>query len=145
MPTTALPQLQGPNMGCIFTGFGFIACTSGTASRLLPIAMQSSQQLGELPQNTACMQVLDWELQRQLVPDMKDLVPLPGIFDPDYIAANQDTRADNIIKGSRSEQVQQVRQHIRQFKEEKQVDKVSLLLTPPLSSGPHMCRDVLMA
>ena len=74
------------------------------------------------------MQMLDMELQMQLVPDMKDLVPLPGIFDPDYIAANQDTRADNVIKGSRAEQVQQVRQHIRQFKEDNQVDKVSCLV-----------------
>lgn len=74
-------------------------------------------------------QVLDWELQRQLVPDMKDLVPLPGIYDPDYIAANQDTRADNVIKGTRAEQVQQVRQHIRQFKEDSKVDKVIVLWT----------------
>lgn len=71
-----------------------------------------------------CLQVLDWELQRQLVPDMKDLVPLPGIYDPDYIAANQDTRADNVIKGTRAEQVQQVRQHIRQFQSDSKVDKV---------------------
>ncbi len=35
------------------------------------------------------MQVLDFELQRQLVPYMRDLVPLPGIYDPDFIAANQ--------------------------------------------------------
>lgn len=70
------------------------------------------------------MQVLDWELQRQLVPYMKEQVPLPGIYDPDFIAANQDTRADNIIKGTRSEQVEQVRQHIRTFKEEQKVDKV---------------------
>ena len=72
------------------------------------------------------MQVLDWELQRQLVPYMKEQVPLPGIFDPDFIAANQDARADNIIKGSKSEQVEQVRQHIRTFKEEQKVDKVIL-------------------
>ena len=87
------------------------------------------------------MQVLDWELQRQLVPDMKDLVPLPGIYDPDYIAANQDTRADNVIKGSRAEQVQQVRQHIRQFKEDSKVDKVQanstwLITLPSLVVSP---------
>jgi myo-inositol-1-phosphate synthase len=71
------------------------------------------------------LQVLDWELQRQLVPHMKEQVPLPGIYDPDFIAANQDTRADNIIKGTRSEQVEQVRQQIRTFKEEQKVDKVN--------------------
>lgn len=72
--------------------------------------------------------MLDWELQRQLVPYMKEHVPLPGIYDADFIAANQDTRADNIIKGTRSEQVEQVRQQIRTFKEEQKLDKVLAML-----------------
>ena len=46
-----------------------------------------------------CAQVLDWELQRQLVPHMRGLTPLPGIYDPDFIAANQGARADNLISG----------------------------------------------
>ena len=50
---------------------------------------------------------------------------MPGIYDPDFIAANQDSRADNTIKGSRSEQVEQIRQHIRQFKDEEEVEKVN--------------------
>lgn len=50
-------------------------------------------------------QVLDFELQKQLVPLMRDMVPLPGIYDPAFIAANQAERADNIIKGSKREQV----------------------------------------
>jgi len=54
----------------------------------------------------APLQVLDFELQRQLVPYMKDLVPLPGIYDADFIAANQDARADNIIKGNKKDQVE---------------------------------------
>ena len=33
--------------------------------------------------------VLDFELQKQLVPYMRDMVPLPGIYDPAFIAANQ--------------------------------------------------------
>ena len=69
--------------------------------------------------------MLDWELQRQLVPYMKDMVPLPGIYDPDYIAANQDQRADQIIKGSKHEQMETVREHIREFKQSTGVDKVS--------------------
>ena len=51
------------------------------------------------------LQVLDFELQKQLVPYMKCMVPLPGIYNPDFIAANQDARADNIIKGSKKDQV----------------------------------------
>jgi myo-inositol-1-phosphate synthase len=50
-------------------------------------------------------QVLDFELQKQLVPLMADLQPLPGIYDPAFIAANQAERADNIIKGTKKEQV----------------------------------------
>lgn len=50
-------------------------------------------------------QVLDFELQKQLVPLMRDMVPLPGIYDPSFIAANQAERADNVIKGTKREQV----------------------------------------
>ncbi|KAH9327186.1 hypothetical protein KI387_007364, partial [Taxus chinensis] len=48
----------------------------------------------------------------QLRPYMQDMVPLLGIFDPDFIAANQGERANNIIKGSKKEQVQQIIQDI---------------------------------
>ncbi|KAJ9508624.1 hypothetical protein QJQ45_027906 [Haematococcus lacustris] len=74
-------------------------------------------------------QVLDWSLQQQLVPHMRDLVPLPGIYDPEFIAANQEERADNIIKGTKAEQVQVVRSQIRAFKESTGVDKVVVLWT----------------
>lgn len=33
--------------------------------------------------------VFDFELQKQLVPYMQGTVPLPGIYDPEFIAANQ--------------------------------------------------------
>ena len=35
------------------------------------------------------MQVLDFSLQQKLKPLMKDLKPLPSIYYPDFIAANQ--------------------------------------------------------
>eukprot|EP00199_Chlamydomonas_sp_CCMP681_P000814 CAMPEP_0119109628 /NCGR_PEP_ID=MMETSP1180-20130426/21409_1 /TAXON_ID=3052 ORGANISM="Chlamydomonas cf sp, Strain CCMP681" /NCGR_SAMPLE_ID=MMETSP1180 /ASSEMBLY_ACC=CAM_ASM_000741 /LENGTH=507 /DNA_ID=CAMNT_0007095493 /DNA_START=62 /DNA_END=1585 /DNA_ORIENTATION=+ len=73
--------------------------------------------------------VLDWGLQQQLVPYMKELVPLPGIYDPDFIAANQAERADNLIKGTRAEQVQVVRQQIRDFQTRTGVDRVVVLWT----------------
>lgn len=76
-----------------------------------------------------CGQVLDFELQRQLVPYMKDMVPLPGIYDPDFIAANQDTRADHCIKGSRQLQLEAVRADIRAFQQRTGVDKVVILWT----------------
>ena len=46
-------------------------------------------------------QVIDFELQRQLAPFMRDLQPLPGVYDSDFIAANQGARADSVVKGSK--------------------------------------------
>lgn len=57
--------------------------------------------------------VLDYELQRQLKPIMESMVPLPGIYDPDFIAANQGSRADNVIKGTKKEQLRQIINDIR--------------------------------
>lgn len=73
--------------------------------------------------------VLDFELQKQLVPHMRDMVPLPGIYDPEFIAANQLERADNLIKGTRAQQVAVVREQIRAFKAAQGVDKVVVLWT----------------
>lgn len=74
-------------------------------------------------------QVLDWNLQQQLVPYMQDMTPLPGVYDPVFIAGNQEERADNIVKGTKHEQLQTIRQQIREFKERTQVDKVVILWT----------------
>uniref|UniRef100_A0A0A9EBM0 INO1 n=1 Tax=Arundo donax TaxID=35708 RepID=A0A0A9EBM0_ARUDO len=52
------------------------------------------------------------------------MVPLPGIDDPDFIAANQGSCANNIIKGIKKEQMEQIIKDIREFKEKNKVDKV---------------------
>jgi len=74
-------------------------------------------------------QVLDFDLQRQLVPFMKDMKPLPAIFAGDFIAANQEDRVNNVLTGTKQEQVDQVRQHIRDFKLREKLDKVIVLWT----------------
>lgn len=51
-------------------------------------------------------QVLDWGLQEQLWPHMEALRPRPSVYIPEFIAANQSTRADNLIPGTRAQQVQ---------------------------------------
>ncbi|XP_038632511.1 inositol-3-phosphate synthase 1-B-like [Scyliorhinus canicula] len=51
-------------------------------------------------------QVLDWQLQEQLKPHMKKFHPRPSVYIPEFIAANQEDRADNLIQGSKKEQVQ---------------------------------------
>lgn len=42
--------------------------------------------------------VLDWGLQQKLRPFMKDIVPLPSVYTPDFIAANQKDRANNVLE-----------------------------------------------
>ncbi|KAF8411503.1 hypothetical protein HHK36_004055 [Tetracentron sinense] len=73
--------------------------------------------------------VFDIDLQKQLRPYMESMVPLPGIYDPDFIAANQGPRANNVIKGTKKEQVEQIMKDIREFKEANKVDKVVVLWT----------------
>lgn len=60
--------------------------------------------------------VLEPALQDQLRPHMEKMKPRPSIYCPDFIAANQSERADNLMSGSKSEQVEQIRKDIRDFK-----------------------------
>jgi len=83
----------------------------------------------DLASAMARAQVFDYDLQRQLTPLMQDLKPLPTIFDPDFIAANQAERATNVLQGSKQEKLDQVRKQIRDFKAANQVDVVIVLWT----------------
>jgi len=57
--------------------------------------------------------------------------PLPSIYYPDFIAANQSDRANNLIPGSKAclEHLAQLRQDIRNFKEANGLDNVIILWT----------------
>nr|XP_021400773.1 inositol-3-phosphate synthase 1 [Lonchura striata domestica] len=74
-------------------------------------------------------EVLEWPLQEQLWPHMEKMKPRPSIYIPEFIAANQEERADNVLRGSMAEQVEQIRRDIRDFKESSGVDKVIVLWT----------------
>ncbi|XP_037068918.1 LOW QUALITY PROTEIN: inositol-3-phosphate synthase-like [Pollicipes pollicipes] len=74
-------------------------------------------------------QVLDVSLQDKLRPHLAQLRPRPGVYDPDFIAANQAERADNVIKGTKQQQLEQLRADIRQFRASAAVDKVIVLWT----------------
>lgn len=50
-------------------------------------------------------EVLEWPLQEQLWPHMEKMKPRPSIYIPEFIAANQEERADNVLRGSMAEQV----------------------------------------
>ncbi|NXW78083.1 INO1A synthase, partial [Hirundo rustica] len=74
-------------------------------------------------------EVLEWPLQEQLWPHMEKMKPRPSIYIPEFIAANQEERADNVLRGSMAQQVEQIRRDIRDFKESSGVDKVIVLWT----------------
>ena len=73
--------------------------------------------------------VLDWDLQRQLYQHLEEMIPWPSIYIPEWIAANQSDRADNVLKGSKQELLDQLRQNIRDFKHSRNLDKVVILWT----------------
>ena len=60
-------------------------------------------------------QVLEPTLKQQVYKEMALMSPLRSIYYPDFIAANQEDRADNILAGDRAcnEHVEQIREDIR--------------------------------
>ncbi|KAG5644867.1 hypothetical protein DXG03_007508 [Asterophora parasitica] len=76
-------------------------------------------------------QVLDYDLQRQVAPFMAQLgAPLPSIYYPDFIAANQEARADNVIPGTdKQAHLDQIRADIRKFKADNELDRVIVFWT----------------
>lgn len=59
--------------------------------------------------------VLEPTLKAQVKKEMSHMVPLPSIYYPDFIAANQEDRADNLIPGNKAckAHVEKIRQDIR--------------------------------
>ncbi|KAK2464402.1 hypothetical protein APHAL10511_003550 [Amanita phalloides] len=76
-------------------------------------------------------QVLDYDLQRQVAPHMALLgKPLPSIYYSDFIAANQEERADNLIPGSdKQAHLEHIRADIRRFKRDNGLDRVVIFWT----------------
>jgi myo-inositol-1-phosphate synthase len=74
--------------------------------------------------------VLEYDVQRQVAPYLKKHKPLPSIYYPHFIAANQADRADNVIPGNdKWDHVRQIRNDIRTFKAENELDKVIVVWT----------------
>ncbi|KAI9282290.1 hypothetical protein BY458DRAFT_449587 [Sporodiniella umbellata] len=87
----------------------------------------SSKNLAESMERA---QVLEYDLQRQLVKEMSQMTPLPSIYYPDFIAANQSDRADNVISDdNKRSHVERIRQDIKDFKENNNLDKVVVVWT----------------
>lgn len=75
--------------------------------------------------------VLEPALKAHVKKEMAGLTPLPSIYYPDFIAANQEDRADNVIEGSKAStaHVEHLRKDIRDFKANNNLDKVIVLWT----------------
>jgi len=88
----------------------------------------NSMNLGDAMQRAG---VLEYDLQRRLRPEMEKVVPLPSIYYPDFIASNQEDRANHCLPGRKPcwEHVEQIRKDIREFKEKNGLEKVLILWT----------------
>ncbi|OLY78007.1 Inositol-3-phosphate synthase [Smittium mucronatum] len=74
-------------------------------------------------------QVFPYDFQRQVYDQMQEYQPLPSIYYPDFIAANQGERADNVLSGTKQEHLEKIRKDIRDFKSSNGLDKVIVLWT----------------
>ncbi|XP_076753045.1 inositol-3-phosphate synthase isoform X1 [Xylocopa sonorina] len=86
----------------------------------------SNMNLADAMQRAA---VLDINLQKQLAGHMMYMKPRKSIYYPDFIAANQEKRANNLIPGTKFEQLEQIRKDIAEFKATKKLDQVIILWT----------------
>jgi len=74
--------------------------------------------------------VLDFDLQRQLAPQMEKMKPMPSIYYKDFIAANQEERADNLIPaGTKKQDLERIRKDIRDFKAKNGLDRIVVVWT----------------
>lgn len=86
----------------------------------------SSMSIGDAMKRA---KVLDINLQDQLYTKLSQISPRPSIYFPDFIAANQFDRADNLIEGTKYEQFIKIREDICEFKKTNEVEKIVVLWT----------------
>ena len=73
--------------------------------------------------------VLEPTMYNQLKDELEKMVPLPAIFDLSFVAPNQESRADNVIPGTKQEQLDTVRKQMKEFKEKNSLDTVIVFWT----------------
>lgn len=74
--------------------------------------------------------VLDYDLQRQLKPYLREITPLPSVYYPDFIAGNQEERADNVLPGEdKKKHLQTIREQIQKFKIDNDLETVIVVWT----------------
>lgn len=107
-------------------------------SSLLPMAHPNDFVIGGWDINKAPMDeamkrahVFEYDLQQKLAPYLSKMRPMKSIYYPDFIAANQSDRANNIYSGDRasSEHLDILRSDICEFKKVHNLDKVVIVWT----------------
>lgn len=73
--------------------------------------------------------VLDYNLQVQLQRHMRTIRPRPSAYFPEFIAANQAERADNVLAGTKAEILARLQADIRDFRAASGVEQVIVLWT----------------
>jgi len=127
-------------------------------SKILPMVHPNDLVIGGWDINSANLaeameraQVLEYDLQRQLVPYLKDIKPLPSVYIPDFIAANQSDRADNVLEGTKLQLLNKIREDIKDFKAKNSLERVIILWTAnterfcDVAEGLNDTKDNLMA
>jgi len=108
----------------------------------------SSANLGDAMRRS---KVLDVQVQDQLYDEMSKLVPWPAPYFPDFIAANQADRANNVLRGTKHDQLEVLRKNIREFKASNKLDTAIVLWTAnterfaEIQEGVNDTADNLMA
>ena len=71
--------------------------------------------------------VLEPTMYNQLKDQTEKMIPLPAVFDLSFVAPNQESRADNVIEGNKQVELDTVRQNIKDFKKNNDLDSVIIL------------------
>lgn len=73
----------------------------------------------DMAEAMARAQVFEYELQMKLAPEMRRYKPMKSIYYSDFIASNQNERANNILEGdnvNKLAHLKQIRKDISEFK-----------------------------
>eukprot|EP00916_Digyalum_oweni_P003566 GHVL01006400.1.p1 GENE.GHVL01006400.1~~GHVL01006400.1.p1 ORF type:complete len:490 (+),score=90.44 GHVL01006400.1:40-1509(+) len=135
-----------PKIGVMLVGLGGNNGTTFTAGILAnrnnltwetKEGLQKSNYLGSITQSSTIRlgdamkraKVIDINLQNQLYEEMQKIHPLPAVSFNEFIADNQSNRTDNILKGTKEEQLNIIRNNISDFKKSNKLDKVIIMWT----------------
>jgi myo-inositol-1-phosphate synthase len=91
----------------------------------------SGWDISKLNSYEACKRakVLEPAMYNQIKAELEAIVPYPAIFDLEFVAPNQESRADNVIPGTKQEQLDTVRKQMKEFKEKNGLDTVVVFWT----------------